>query len=183
MGVGAAQAQGSSSADTLNKSLTTSGLTASASSDDATRTSWKVWWVDYRYSKNWEATLGYVDLGKVSSTISGTTDNIDSFLNSIKDLHMVTARGWSLTGAYRHPINDTYSLKAKLGGYFWSSDYSLSGGSQSVNFSDSGSDVVYGIGTEMKITPALSAQLEWARYTLGDEPVDLMSLGLVWAFK
>ena len=49
-------------------------------------------------------------------------------------------------------------------------------------FGDDGTDVVYGLGAAYNITQNLSVRGEWERYDFDGDDVDLLSVGLAWAF-
>ena len=92
---------------------------------------------------------------------------------------------WSLSALGILPLNDQFSLFARLGLNVWNVDVSASGtGSGATAYSDSedGSDVVYGLGAAYHITPNLNLRAEWERYNFDDGDLDFVSVGLGWSF-
>jgi hypothetical protein len=105
------RAQGDTAASELNNQLSAQGLNATASSSEDSRTAWQLY-VGYDYTRAWGVEAGYVDLGKVKTSFSGTTTDIDTFLASASDIHPQTAQGWQLSGHFRYPLGERFAAKA-----------------------------------------------------------------------
>jgi OOP family OmpA-OmpF porin len=183
-------AQGDTGTGDLNKELASSGLDASATSSDDTRSAWRLYF-GYDYTPNWGVEAAYVDLGDVETTFSGTTTDIDAFLGASDDVHPNTAQGWQLSGVYRRALGLLPQLQAtaRLGVLAWTSEYTLKGGTTSRTVDESGTDLSFGLGLELGLDrlawmpPGFFAHLDWDRYDIDEEPIDLLSLGLSYRFE
>lgn len=120
--------------------------------------------------------LGYVDLGEAS--ISGT----DSFFGATRLSASVTGFGLSGVGAVR--IADRLSVMGKIGVLRWDAEMkgSNSISSVSISDSDSGTDFAFGIGAVLSLTDRISTRIEWERFEIADEDVDLLSASLLFSF-
>jgi hypothetical protein len=174
----------------LSRELAARGLDARATSSDDARGGWQLHF-GYDYTPNWGVEVAYVDLGEVETTFKGTASDIDAFLSSSSDIHPNTAQGWQLSGIYRHPLDYLPQLEAtaRLGVLSWSSEYSLHGVSASRTVDESGTDLSYGLGLALGLDalawmPAgFVASLDWDRYDIDGEPLDMLSLGLSYRFE
>lgn len=185
LGGSAGLASGDTGSGELNKELAARGLNATASSTDDSRTAWQLYF-GYDYTPNWGVQMAYVDLGDVSTRFSGSTTDIDAFLASSSDIHPNTAQGVQLSGLYYYPLKFVPNLKAeaRLGAFAWRSKYTLNGGTSSRTVEDRGTDIAFGLGLAMGLDalrwmpPGFSVTLNWDRYSIDSEPIDLYSLGV-----
>jgi len=183
-------ATGDTGTSDLNKDLAAQGLNATADSSDDTRTAWTLY-MGYDFLPNWGVEGGYVDLGEVTTSFSGTATDIDTFLAASSDIHPNTAQGWQLSGVYYYPFEALPQLKAKarVGAFFWESDYTLHGVTAFRNVDESGTDISFGLGLKWMLDqfdwtpPGLSANVNWDRYSIDGEPIDLFSVGLAYRFR
>jgi len=75
-------------------------------------------------------------------------------------------------------------VHARVGAFAWNSDIDvrvISGGTGNVAGDDSGTDMMYGIGMELRLNPAWSLVVEWQRYEL-NEWLDVPSVGVKFSF-
>jgi hypothetical protein len=170
-------AQGDTAASELNSQLSALGLNATASSTEDNRTAWQLT-LGYQYTPRWGVEVGYVDLGKVKTSFSGVTSDVDAFLTTTSDIHPQTAQGWQLSGVFRYPLAQQFGAKARLGGFVWNSDYTLSTATVSRNVSSYGSSVFAGVGVEYTVLRNTVTYLDYDRYTIDGEPVSVLSLGI-----
>ncbi len=177
------QAQGDDSASELNSQITAAGLNATSSTSDTTRVSWQVG-VGYRFNSKLSAELGYVNLGDVETNFTGVASNVNTFLNTVSDIHPQTANGWRLTGAYRHPVSDKVNVAVRAGMFSWKSEYTLTAPGASSDISDSGTSATYGLGVEMEaFRPELLIGLNYDRYTIDGEEISVVGAGISYPFR
>jgi OOP family OmpA-OmpF porin len=151
-------------------------------SDDDTDTGWKLY-VGNQFSPNAAVEFGYLDMGEAK--MSGT----DSFLGATNVSWEVTGFNAALVGFL--PAGNTVNLLGKVGLFLWDMDVSVSSsflGSGST--SESGTDLMFGLGASFDIGKTTAVRIEWERFTdVGDEnetgqsDVDLLSANLVFRFK
>lgn len=116
------------------------------------------------------------------SVSSGDMDeiNIPGMLTAEGDVDIWTLGAYAV---YRHPINDTISLKGKAGALLVSMDFSYSGTlfGTPFAFSDDETDVEasVGAGATIKLTDQIDAEVE---YTFMSSDIGYLSAGLNYKF-
>ncbi|MEJ2396224.1 MAG: outer membrane beta-barrel protein [Candidatus Thiodiazotropha sp.] len=189
LGTNLGVAWGDSGNNELSGQLSALGLDARANSSDDNRFAWQLR-LGYDFTPRWGVELGYVDLGEVETTFTGTASDIDTFLSSSRHIHPNTADGFLISGVYRHPIAGIAQLEgvARAGGFIWSSEYDLKGVNSSRTVNENGTDLSFGLGLSLELDQVeslpsgMAAQFDWQRFDLADEWVDLFSLGLSYRF-
>ena len=166
----------------LDNALRASGATGVSSSLDTKVTGYKLQ-AGYKFNQNFGIEGGYVDLGKSKYTATVTGG---SFLADIK------VTGWTLAGIGVLPLGNAFSVFGKLGGVYADVKVTATARSGTAAASARGSDTSwspnYGAGLMYALSPAATLRLEYERFSnmggnnsaKGD--VDLLSLGLQWAF-
>ena len=161
----------------VDAELASLGITSTTSTDDKD-TGWKAF-AGYRIMKYLAVEGAYTNFGEATANTVITAPTAGTFNTDLE------SESWSISAVGILPLNDQFSLFARLGVNVWNIDISASGtGSGAVVVSDSedGTDVVYGLGAAYNITQNLSVRGEWERYDFDGDDVDLLSVGLAWAF-
>jgi OOP family OmpA-OmpF porin len=139
---------------------------------DDSDTGWKLTG-GYQFSQYFATEISYVDLGDIdASGLIGaipTTANVD-----------IDGYGISLVGTY--PMGDKFSLLGRVGAFNWDADVSASLGAAAASTDDDGTDLTYGLGAQYVFTDNAALRLEWERFDLDDDEVDMISLGVKWSF-
>ncbi len=184
MGISIGAAKSDNDDGLLNSQLAASGLNATASTENSIDIRWQLYG-GYDFVDRWGIELGYLDLGKVETTFTGTTSDIEAFLNSAQDIHPQTAQGWLLSMIHYFPIDYDTRLKARIGVYNWEADYTLQGGNASKSVSENGSDISFGIGLELGEWHATGTigHLKWDHYTIEDKQFEIFSFGFSFVFQ
>lgn len=123
-----------------------------------TDTAWKLFG-GHQINKNFAAELGYADLGEVTDVGVG----IETKTIAVSALGMI-------------PVGQASNIFGRLGFNRWDLSSSQLG-------DDSGTDPVYGIGASFGMGPAAALRLEWERFDVDDSDIDLLSVGVTYAFK
>jgi hypothetical protein len=110
--------------------------------------------------------LGYLDLGEVDMTITGSNADVNTFLEAISMVYPVTAKGWTAAIVASAAINDNFNLLAKVGLFSWRSDYTLSSTTKSRSFDTDGNDVFFGLAVERELVPRWPFRLGCTQYRL-----------------
>ncbi len=134
------------------------------SCDEKDRT-WKAS-AGYRFHPNIALEAGYVDLGKFSAGIGGTTVRID-------------AKAFELLAVGMIPIWQSFSIYGKAGVARWDIDGTVTG--TTFRASDKGTDFTFGVGAQYDFTANLAARVEWQRYA--DLEVDTLGVALLYMFR
>lgn len=157
--------------------LASLGITSTTSADDKD-TGWKAF-AGYRIMKYLAVEGAYTNFGEATANTVITAPTAGTVNTDLE------SESWSISAVGILPLNDQFSLFARLGVNVWNIDISASGtGSGAVVVSDSedGTDVVYGLGAAYNITQNLSVRGEWERYDFDGDDIDLLSVGLAWSF-
>lgn len=156
-------------------------LTADVTQTDLSRDGWSPY-IGYQVHKHAAFELGYVDLGEVTTTISGATSDVNSYLATASAVHPVTASGWTFNVVMRKAMHERIDGIFKLGVLAWKADYTLASATASRKFSDSGVSGNLGIGLELAATPYLPVRLGWNTYRFAGANVYAWELGVGYRF-
>lgn len=92
----------------------------------------------------------------------------------------VDGYGISLVGKY--PLGDKLSLLGRVGALSWDADGAGTVGAVAASVDDDGTDLTYGVGAQYSLTDKTAVRLEWERFDLDDNEIDMISQGVVWSF-
>lgn len=179
LGLDVMNVSGSNQKDDINNKLKAQGLNASVSEYDDTRTGWSVHGF-LQLARKWGVELGYADLGKVKVKIDGVTADVDTFLNSVTDLHPVTASGVTLALVGRHTFAPKWTVQGKGGLFIWRSSYELRSANASKTVSSSGTGGVFGLQVIREITPQIDANLGLQLYSVDGQTNKAIGLGVTY---
>ena len=182
--VGAAVGQSNTDykASDLTSDLANLGWTISNASIDESGTAWKLYG-GFQVTNWFALEAGYVDLGKVKTRYEATIppNQIDALLNDTLSVHPYLGSGFTAAAVARWEfVPERWALAARAGLFVWESDTEVrvvSGGTGNVSGDDSGTDGLYGIGIEWRVTDRWSLTADWERYKL-NEWVDVPSIGV-----
>lgn len=177
-------ARGGASSGELNGELESRGINATISDVDSNRVMAQIF-AGYEYTSRWGVELAYVDLGDVSASINGTITGVNNYFANGQDIYPQTATGWLLSSVYRYPVSGQLQLTGRLGVYSWATDYTLQTNIASQDISEDGTDISYGIGLESGSwikRGGIVGQLNWERYSVNGETVDILALGVSYRF-
>ena len=121
----------------------------------------------------------YANFGEVSANVVTTAPVAGTANVKLEN------EAWTLSALGILPLNDQFSLFARLGLNVWNVDVSASGtgsGATGYSGSEDGTDVVYGLGAAYHLTPNLNLRAEWERYDFDGGDLDFVSVGLGWSF-
>ena len=178
-------ASGEKDTDTLNADLMSRNINAQASSSDVQRMT-QQFYIGYDFTSNWGMEFGYVDLGEVEVSVSGTVIGVAAFLDQAEDVYPQTAEGWKLSGVYRYPVSGEFQLMAKAGAYQWTSDYILQIGAVSRDVSEEGTGFSLGFGLEAGkwiMQSGFVGLLSWDLYRVDRESVNVLAIGVSYRFE
>lgn len=161
----------------VDAALSSLGITAHTTTDD-TDTGWKAF-AGYRIMKYLAVEGAYTNLGEITAKTIATAPVAGTANTKIEN------EAWTISAVGILPLNDKFSLFARLGLNVWNMDVSASGtgsGTTSVSSKDNGTNAVYGVGAGYSLTPNLNLRAEWERYDFGGDNIDFFSAGLAWVF-
>jgi len=160
----------------VNERLAAQGLQGSADVDNRRRLAGLVYG-GWQFHPHMALQAGYVDLGELSVAFS----SLDSALDT-SDLDTVWPRsgsGIELSLQGRLQMTQNLSGFAQLGLFNWRGSYQLDGsGTHSIR----GTDPVFGMGAQWKLSDRWATRLNWSRYQLDDDHTQLIAVGLVARF-
>jgi OOP family OmpA-OmpF porin len=118
-----------------------------------------------RFSPNFSAELGWVDLGEITATGPGGTVKLGVDGIQIAGLGMV-------------PVSPQVTFFGKVGLYLWDVSASGPGGS----LSDDGSDIMFGLGLSWNLAKQLDLRVEWEQFDVDGDDINLISAGVQYRF-
>jgi uncharacterized repeat protein (TIGR01451 family) len=183
MGAGYGSTEADSDTDTFVSDMAALGHVVTNVSIDDSSEGWKVFG-GYNINEYFAAELAYVDLGEVTASFDGlSNDPAQMFIDAAR-LLPVLGDGVSIAALGRYPFGEKFAIFAKVGAYFWQAEASVVAGSVpggSLPDAD-GTDAVYGVGGDLYFGSRFGARLEWERYALDPNDVDLVSASLLFRF-
>jgi len=181
IGVSYLSAKSDQSSDDLNAELDALFLNVSAHQSDLTRSGYAAY-LGYQLNDSYALEIGYLDLGETSTTIAGSSADINTFLNTTSSVYPVTAKGWTVAMVASGAVTDNVSLLAKVGVFAWHTDYTLSSATTSRSFDADGGDAFMGLAIESELMPRVPVRLGWTNYRLDDVNVGAWELGVSYWF-
>lgn len=154
------------------------GLNATVLSVDDTRHGFGIG-VGYEISPAWSAELNYLDLGQVDVKFSST-----QAINTLEKVHPESGDGFTLSGLYRHALDDKAQVRIRAGLFNWQADYKTTNGAGNPNGSDSdsGTDFYWGVGFAYQLTKYLSITTEMQSIEFDRDKTDYLRTGIEWRF-
>ena len=145
-------------------------------------TAWKVF-AGYQFNRHLAVEAGYTDLGEFG--LSGVLGGV-----SVRGTIEVTA--FELMGVGSFPVAERFSLYGKLGLYRAETEQTITGTfgpvTRTDSVSESNTDLTFAFGARFDITRNLGIRAEWQRYLdvgggeIGEDDIDVLSLGVLWRF-
>ncbi|MEJ2452337.1 MAG: outer membrane beta-barrel protein [Gammaproteobacteria bacterium] len=154
---------------------------------DDTDTSYN-FFAGYKFTPNFAAELGYVNLGKYNIAASGTVSATPVSINGDWE-----PTGFTLSGVGILPIQPNFSVLGRIGFFNWNVDLnvnaSIGGLPGSGSTSSSGTDLLYGVGVQWDANQQFSVRGEYTRYsnvgdenTTGQSDIDNLSISAIYNF-
>ncbi len=152
-------------------------LTASVSQTDLSRNGWSPF-IGYQLYEQLALEIGYVDLGNVTTTVSGVAPDVDTFVNTLAAVYPVTASGWTTDLVLSKALNEQLTGSLTLGAFLWEADYSLSGTNINKKFEDDGVNTHLGLALEYSPRSEVFIRLGWQSYRFSGVNVDAWLIGI-----
>jgi len=164
--------------DDLNAVFQERGLNASVSSVENDRPAGSLG-LGVNLSESVAFEVGYLDLGEVDVEFVGNTGGQDqAFAQSLSDVHPVSGKGVTTSLRYNWQFADRFYAYGRAGVFFWDSDYEVSylAGSEIGSYSQSGTDMFFGMGIGHNFNEQWKASAEVQRYEFdNDETYHLLA--------
>ena len=160
----------------VNAALAAYDITGIATVRDSTRTAWRLFG-GYRINRWFAVEGGYVDLGNVTTRITGlgTTNFYD-----VRDLLPSSGNGVELHAVASYTFASRVRLMIRGGAWRWGSEYKVVAvDGTATTYDVDGVDTVYGAGLEVNINSKWRMRASWDRYTTNDDEASVVMLGLV----
>lgn len=132
------------------------GLTTCDDQDTGLR-----FFVGHRVNPNVAVEIGFTDLGEITATGPGGTARISS------DGIQVAVRGIG-------PVSPQVNVFGKAGLFFWDAKATAPG----LSLTDNGTDITFGLGLGLSVSRQAELRLEWERFDLDGDNIDMFSLAV-----
>ncbi|MBB6096248.1 hypothetical protein HNQ60_005170 [Povalibacter uvarum] len=174
-----ADASSSESAGDLTRALQDQGYAVTAHIDDD-RTAWRIYggWSLNEYV-SFEA--AYSDFGDVTTTYDAAIPvlSVDAFLQDAVELHPLSADGFDASIVGRYAIGDRFALRAQVGVLRWDAERNVrTSDGRSAHDDDSGVDLLWGAGLDVKVYRNLEVAASWNHFELDNEYIETLGLAV-----
>lgn len=176
-----ARAFGDVGADDMNDRMTELGYQANARVYDQNRNAWEAAF-GYRLNSSIDLQLGYLDLGKVTTRLSGNAVDIRDYLNSANVVHPRSADGYAFALRGRYYLNDQLFLYGRLGLLRADSEYYADAEIDQATRTRKENSRFFGVGYEYQFRPRWSFHFSGDIYRIEDENIKVLGLGLAYQF-
>lgn len=161
------------------------GVTAST---DTTDFAWKVF-LGYQFNDHFALEAAYVDLGSTSATFTGNVSSSSVFdgPEGISGMASRDITGVALWGVGILPLQHGFSFFGKVGAFRWHDDDHASatlefGRDVSGTQHRTGTDIAIGAGAGYDIGNHIGVRLEWERYSIDSDNIDVFGGTASWKF-
>ena len=176
-------ARSNASAADLDAALQSQGFDVAITLSDRSRSAWRAY-AGRQLLEHFAVEAGYVDLGEISATFSGTVADIDALLRSANALQPPSAEGVDVAAVFSCAPTSRLELQARAGVFFWDADFiTRNGDVTTVRRKEDGMDGLLGVGAELRLVGQLSARADAVWYGVGSDHIDLMSIGLTYRWR
>lgn len=174
------QVQGSSDSQRPATDLSTMSYDVAATWGDDKRLGWRVF-TGYQFTDYLAVHVGYTDLGKRQARFTGAVP--DRLLQAERQLTQ-TIRGVDVGLQVKLPLSERVAVAFRGGKYYWRSRTRVSESMDlgAVRTSRRDSDNFFGAGVEVGVLDDLTATAGWTRYRVGDDPIALWTVGVLYGF-
>lgn len=171
-------ARGSAGAADISGEPSTVNYDVTATVGSKNRLGWRVF-TGYRFTNYLALQIGYTDLGKVGSRFGDYPRPIPSLEASRGGAQ--SAHGLDFGLQLKAPVTERLAVSVRGGAYRWKlrqSMAALDGGLDRSRQQDS--DAFFGAGAEVYLLADLSSTVEWVRYEVAGEPIELWTVGVLY---
>lgn len=176
-----ARAFGEVDAQDMNNRMAALGYQANAKVYGQDRNAWDAA-LGYRMTNYLDLQLGYSDLGKVKTRLSGNALDIENYLNSANLVHPRSADGLTLALRGRYYLNDDFYLYGRVGLIRADSVYFADARSDQATRTKKENSNFFGIGYEYEWAPRWSFHLGGDIYRIEGESIKVLNMGLAYKF-
>lgn len=163
--------------DDVIQAMAEQGINGTASIHNGTRNAWKLF-AGYQHNEHFALEAGYIDLGTVTTELEGNTPIT---IDDLRDVLPTSGSGMELTAVGRYAFTERFGIYGRIGIWNWKADYNLHQPDGTVISAEpTGTDTVFGLGTEIRLTPTWRMRLGWDRYGVDVDDASLYSIGVVY---
>lgn len=119
----------------------------------------------FKANENFAVEALWADLGETTLSGPGGTASL-------------AIDGFGIAAVGIIPINQQFGIFGKVGAYMWDAQ----GGGVTSNFSEDGTDLMFGAGVNWNFTPKFGLRAEWERFDIDGDDVDFLSIGAQFNF-
>jgi hypothetical protein len=122
--------------------------------------------------------LGYAHLGTMHTVVEGITPVDETYLRAISLAHPRSGAGPRLSALAFIPLGERWEFFGRAGGFYWRSTMSAEGRGRYEDVQGRELDPLLGVGGRLRMGPRITLLLEFDRYRLDGEAVNVMGLGV-----
>jgi hypothetical protein len=180
MGAQLGSARGSAGAANSSGDLSTMNYDVTTTVGGKNRLGWRVF-TGYRFTNYLALQVGYTDLGRVDSRFGDYPQPIPLLDETRRMSRPQSARGLDFGLQLKAPVTERLAVSVRGGAYRWKLQQpTATSDSDSTRSRQRDSDAFFGAGAEVNLLADLSGTLEWVRYQVAGEPIDLWTVGVLY---
>jgi len=138
---------------------------------------WKTY-LGYRFDRPFAIEGGWVELGEITSDITTTDPDTQSFLDQVESVHPKFGAGPFLGARYYVIDNDRFHIGVGGGVWWWNAQVTVRSSGEKMDPKRDKLDGYFGVNAIWDFTDRLSIRAEYERYYLDEFEADVFMAGL-----
>lgn len=175
--------KGSSNKNDITEDFVDASTSISVNKFDITRNVGQIG-VGVSVLPGWMVELGYVDLGEVelSGTGTVTTEELQQFYTTAEEIHPLSGDGFSAILQYQGKITQGFGYLVRGGLWHWEGNFSSFNGAKIGGDEVDGEDVVFSTGLTTSFGNQTDGRLLLQQYAIDGEKIRTLTAGLIYKF-
>ncbi|MDO8342679.1 MAG: outer membrane beta-barrel protein [Cellvibrio sp.] len=175
------RAEGEVGANEMNRRMEALGYEAQAKVSDQSRNAYYIG-LGYHWREYLDLELGYRDLGKVRTELSGSVADIDDYLQSANAVHPRSASGYELAIRPYYPITERINVFGRAGLFRATSDYHAYASPDEAQRDNNSYEWTFSAGLDYRLTKRINIDLHLTQVDVEGERIKILGAGLVYHF-
>jgi hypothetical protein len=175
------RAKGDVGENEMNRRMAALGYDAQAQVTNQSRSAYYIG-LGYHWREYIDLELGYRNLGKVRTELSGSAQDIDDYLQSANAVHPRSASGYEVAVRPYYPITEKIDLFGSVGLFRATSDYNAYAYPNEAHRDNNSYETVFGAGIDYQIRNEINIDFHITQLEVEDERIRVMGVGLVYQF-
>lgn len=182
MNVQTDRAKGDVGENEMNRRMAAVGYDAQAQVTNQSRSAYYVG-LGCHWREHIDIELGYRNLGKVRTTLSGSAQDIDDYLRSANAVHPRSASGYEMAIRPYYPITEKIDLFGRVGLFRATSHYGAYADPNKARRDNKSYEETFSLGIDYQLGDEVKIDFHITQVEVEDEKIRIMGLGLIYQFS